>query len=70
MIRMYIIIDGIEYLIKESNEAENASLEEISDIFYEQINGFSKLKLELDDGSIMIIGEKVIGKATFIFREI
>jgi hypothetical protein len=63
---MEIIYEGKTYVGKTSDKPE-ASAEIAAEKMFDNINTISKLKLPLEDGSILVIGNDVLTKSVFIF---
>lgn len=63
--KIEIIIDGKIYTTVES---PNITIEKAAESLYENFAELNKLQLNLEDGSVLIIGKGVIQSSVFIVK--
>ncbi len=62
--KLVIEYQGKQY---ESVENTNHTCEEIADAIYENFSEMTKFQLEMPNGGILILGERALKSAVFIF---
>ena len=60
-----IILDGQKYVGKKSDELTQAKA---VSAMYENWSDFNKLKVDLEDGSVMLIGKDAVQRAVVIVK--
>jgi len=66
--QLIITLDGETYCGKVTKTPDEEMKKQL-DIFYKSIDELNKMKLELENGDILIIGEEAVQKAVFIVRK-
>lgn len=64
--KITIHLNGYQYNCKVTDEKTK---QEAADAFYAQLEDFSKLQVELEDGHILLLGKQAIQSASFIISD-
>ena len=68
-IQMILVVNGVEYKAMPADYAGSDTIEVVAESWYKLATEWTKMKVQLEDGSYMVLGP-VISQALAIFREV